>query len=266
MRQINSTELGQIHDLFKPLEHHLLIRSLFNGGLIANILCDEGSQPSAGLIAYNNRFIFGGDPQNRSFNKDLFDHFHGTILPMRKGEGFLATFTSDTWLDTLNEMFNGCELITAPRLYFEAAPAKDYEALLPEGFSIQHVTQEFMNSDTKGLEALREEMCSERTSVDDFLSKSFGLCPTYENQLAGWCLSEYNTSHACEIGIATFEPHQRKGVATTITKAFLAEAARRGYQKVGWDCWERNQASVATARKAGFSQIHREQAMVVILK
>ena len=101
--------------------------------------------------------------------------------------------------------------------------------------------------------------------MDDFFSKSFGLIPVYENQVAGWCLSEYNTGDHCEIGIATLEPHQRKGIATILTKAFLAEAAQRGYRHVGWDCWERNEASASTARKAGFTLTHHEQAMVIIL-
>ncbi|NJC97160.1 MAG: hypothetical protein C3F07_02645 [Anaerolineales bacterium] len=256
----------QVHGLFQSLEHHLLIRALFEGNLVAKIFTDDKPRPRAGSIAYNSRFILGGDPDNESFNKDIAAYFREAVLPSCNGEGFLVTFTSDAWIPTLNMLFAGNEIILAPRLYLEIMPDQNLAVKLPEGFSIQPVAMDLMKSDMEGLEALREEMCSERTSVEDFLEKSFGVCPVYENQIVGWCLSEYNTGDRCEIGIATLQPHQRKGIATAITRAFLIEAAKRGYQRVGWDCWERNQASVATARKVGFEKKHREQAMVIIPK
>jgi RimJ/RimL family protein N-acetyltransferase len=251
-------------ELFRPLEHHLLISALFENNLNAQLIVDNDSQPHSGLIAYNSRFIFGGDPKQSTFNADLHRHFIETVIPSRNGDGFLVAFTSEAWIPTLDAIFSDYEVIHAPRLYFEILPDPALEITLPEGFSLQHVTPELLASNIGGLDALREEMCSERTSIDDFFDKSFGLCPVYENQLAGWCLSEYNTDNCCEIGITTLEPHQRKGIATILTKAFLVEAAQRGCHRVGWDCWERNVASVATARKAGFTLIQHEQAMVVI--
>jgi RimJ/RimL family protein N-acetyltransferase len=76
-------------------------------------------------------------------------------------------------------------------------------------------------------------------------------------------MSEYNVSDRCEIGIATAEKYQRKGIATLVTWSFLAEAHRRGYTRVGWDCWTRNEASGATARKAGFTLVEEYPATVV---
>ena len=266
MIEIPISTTPQVPGLFQPLEHHLLIRALFEGNLIAKMFADGKHQPKAGLIAYNSRFVLGGDPNNESFNKDIAAYFRETVLPSRNGEGFLVTFTSDAWIPTLKTLFAGNEIIIAPRLYFEITPDQNLEVNLPERFSIQPVVTELMKSNMEGLETLREEMCSERASVEDFLEKSFGVCSVYENQIVCWCLSEYNTGDRCEIGIATLQPHQRKGIATAITKLFLIEAAKRGYQRVGWDCWERNEASVATARKAGFEKKHREQAMVIIPK
>lgn len=250
-------------ELFTPLEHHLLIRSLFENDLEAKLITDNEAHPRAGLIAYNNRFIFGGDPALESFNKSLYRYFHEIVIPARNGAAFLTMFTPDSWLGTLQEIFKEHETFSAARLSFEITPIRA-EINFPEGYSLQEVTTELLASNTNGLDELREEMGSERTSVEDFLAKSFGLCLVYENQIAAWCLSEYNTQGRCEIGIATQEPHQRKGIATALTNAFLNEAAQRGYQHVGWDCWEKNIASAATARKAGFTLTHREQAMVVV--
>jgi RimJ/RimL family protein N-acetyltransferase len=266
MINIDPTEYPNTRELFKALEHHALIHALFENNLKAQVLVDNVSGPRSGLIAYNSRFHFGGDPTRSAFNADLHRHFSETVIPARNGEAFLAMFTSDTWIPTLNEVFHDHELILAPRLLFETTPAPVTAAMaLPDGFSLSQVSPELLASKIGGLDILREEMCSERTSVDDFLARSFGLCLIYENRVAGWCLSEYNTGDRCEIGIATLEPYQRKGIATCMTKAFLAEAAQRGYHHAGWDCWEKNIASSATARKAGLTLTQCEQAMVVIV-
>lgn len=250
-------------ELFAAQEHHALIRAFFANDLDAQLLVDDESNPRCGLIPYNGRFTFGGAPR-ADFNADLRRYFIETIFPARKGEPFVAIFSSEDWIPALGEIFNGHELILAPRLYFEAEPQRAADISLPAGFILREVTRELLASDIGGLDTLREEMCSERKSVDDFLAHSFGLCPVYENQIAGWCLSEYNTSDSCEIGIATLEPHQRRGIATALTRSFLTEAFKRGYRRVGWDCWERNIASVASARKAGFSLVKREQVMIVV--
>jgi RimJ/RimL family protein N-acetyltransferase len=102
--------------------------------------------------------------------------------------------------------------------------------------------------------------------VDDFLDQSFGLCPVYDEEVAGWCLSEYNIDDRCEMGIATLENHQRKGIATLETRYFLNEAHRLGYRRIGWDCWKNNIASGATARKAGLHLVEEYPASVVVFE
>ncbi len=266
MIQLSSHEAQNARAMFSPLEHHTMIYALFENNLEAKLFVDNASQPTAGMIAYKNRYAFGGDPNQKAFNADIARYFDETELPPRKGRAFLASFTSDAWIQTLQTLFPDDEVIVAPRLYLEITPEPSTPPALPDGFSLHAVTPEFLSSSIGGMEALVEEIHSERTSPEDFFAKGFGICPVYENQIAGWCLSEYNTHDRCEVGIATLEPHQRKGIATTLTKIFLNEAAQRGIRHVGWKCWERNEASVATARKAGFNFVHREQAVIVIYK
>ena len=54
---------------------------------------------------------------------------------------------------------------------------------------------------------------SERPSVADFLARSFGYCLVHENQIIGWCMSEYNNGNRCELGIETAAPFRRRGLA-----------------------------------------------------
>lgn len=266
MIQLSPNEAQVARAIFAPLEHHTMVYAFFENNLEAKLFVDNASQPTAGMIAYKNRYAFGGDPNQNAFNAGILQHFAETELAPRKGRAFLASFTSDAWIQTLQTLFQDDEVIIDSRLYLQITPEQNTPPALPDGFSLHAVTPEFLSSGIGGMDLLVEEIHSERTSPEDFFAKGFGICPVYENQIAGWCLSEYNTNDRCEVGIATLEPHQRKGIATTLTKIFLNEAAQRGIHHVGWKCWEQNQASVATAYKAGFSLVHREQAVVVIYK
>jgi RimJ/RimL family protein N-acetyltransferase len=119
------------------------------------------------------------------------------------------------------------------------------------------------------LDQLREEMCSERPSVEEFLAHSFGVCLVDEQagELAGWCLSEYNYGGCCEVGIEVLEEYQRRGLGTLLTRSLLAEAfGRHSMQRVGWHCLEANTASGATARRAGLRLAQRYDAAVVLLQ
>jgi GNAT superfamily N-acetyltransferase len=198
----------------------------------------------------------------------MANRFADELIPAQRAAGndaYLFCFLGDEWKTTLEAMFRTLKVYHDERQYYQISDFRPSAAPpLPEGFSMPMVSPEFLASGIAGLEQIREEMCSERRSVDDFLEHSFGLCPVYDKEVAGWCLSEYNIGDRCEIGIATAEKHQRKGLATLSTQYFLAEAHRRGYTRVGWDCWKRNEASAATARKAGFTLIEEYPALVVV--
>jgi len=254
--------------LFHTLENHLMVEAYFEGHLpAARLLVDDPAAPRAGFLNYNGRMVFAGDPALADFSAALGQSLTAEIVPAMLAQGQEAALLvfGEGWKTTLETIFAGFKLYGGQRLYFETDPqsAKNSTAL-PPGFRMRPVDQALLASELHGLEALREEMCSERTSVEDFLEHSFGLCPVFGNELAGWCLSEYNSGDRCEIGIATLEPYQRRGLATSLTQAFLAEARQRGYRRVGWDCWERNTASAATAQKAGLRLVEAYPALVAV--
>ena len=126
-------------------------------------------------------------------------------------------------------------------------------APVPRGYEFREVTKELLFENLKNTEELREEMRSERPSVEDFLAKSFGICAVKGRELARWCLSEYNNSSGCEIGIGVLGEHKRKGLALAMTSEFVKRAREKGYAEIGWDCHRQNAASWHTAIKAGFS-------------
>jgi GNAT superfamily N-acetyltransferase len=109
------------------------------------------------------------------------------------------------------------------------------------------------------LDDLREEMCSERPTVDDFLAHSLAVCVAHGNDLVAWCLSEYDNGTMgrgrCEMGIFTHEAHRRKGLATAAALALAGRLHARGTRYIGWHCWRSNKASGATALRVGMELV-----------
>jgi RimJ/RimL family protein N-acetyltransferase len=108
-----------------------------------------------------------------------------------------------------------------------------------------------------------DEMRSERPTAEDFLEKSFGFCAVAGNEIAGWCMSEYNTGDRFEIGVETVEEHRRRGLALQTSKATISHGAARGYRLVGWHCWADNTASNKLAQALGFSHVCEYPAYVL---
>ena len=137
---------------------------------------------------------------------------------------------------------------------------------LPAGYRLAEVDAELVaNHSLQNHASLLEEMCSERSSVDDFLAKSFGLCLINDEALVGWCLSEYNNQRGCEIGIEILEPYQRQGLGSALASAFIQLAQKRGIKSIGWHSWEANLPSVALAKKLGFQLLEKDRVFVLKL-
>ena len=270
MPEISPTQNQFARPLFHTLERsHALVTACFEGCATARLFVDHVAAPQSGVIVCNSRVLCAGDASRIDFLDEMARIFSNELIPAHRARGndaYLVYASGEAWNTALQHLFSGCQLFRGTRQYYEITdfvPQPDLH--LPDGFSMQLITPEFLSSEVMGLDAVREEMCSERVSVNDFLARSFGLCPVYANEVAGWCMSEYNVGDRCEIGIATTPKYQRQAVATLTTWSFLTEAYRRGYRRVGWDCWTRNVASVATARKAGFTFIEEYPAVVVEL-
>jgi len=268
MPEIFSRDLNPARRLFHEMEgSHALVTSFFEGCTTARLFVDDVAKPRTGVLICNGRVLIAGDATRTDFIEEMAATFSGELIPAHRSSGndaYLVCTSGDGWNTAIQELFHGSQFYYGDRQYYEItnfASKPDLE--LPIDFSMHLITPEFLSSDVAGLDAVRDEMCSERASVDDFLARSFGLCPVNSNEVAGWCMSEYNVGDRCEIGIATAEKHQRKGIATLVTWHFLAEAHKRGCTRVGWDCWTRNVGSVATARKAGFKLMEEYPATVV---
>ena len=257
MERLTPTQFGAAAPALAALDHNLAVRAVLAGRVPGEVWVDNAARPSLAVVRSKLRGFIGGGagPGEAAAVAALL---RDTVLPEAQAAGLpglMAHATDAAWAAGLDEALGELLPDSGARQYYEYAVTPDEAgAALPDGFALRAVDADLLaDPHLTGLDELREEMCSERESVAAFLAESFGVCAVQGDALAGWCLSEYNLGDRCEVGIATAPPYQRRGLATAMTRSFLAQAAAHGVRRVGWHCWTRNLGSAATARKAGFS-------------
>lgn len=260
MQELKYGEYERVRPLFRKMDMHLPLQAILAGKVNAPIFVDSAMNPQSALTWSGHHFYLAGAPGNNDFiaeaRRIFLEKF--ALRSQKSGiEAYQVFYPSAGWENTISAMLLGKYPIKAPREYYAFKSSRlDWKALLPAGVSLRNVDAAFLlERNWKGLGLLTDEMLSERESIEEFLAKSFGLCAVLGDDLIGWCLSEYNTGHRCEIGIATREAHQRKGLATAMAVAFIELARARDVARVGWHCNASNVASGRTALKAGFEKV-----------
>ena len=257
------TGYDKVRPLFQSLDHHLAVSAILENSAPAAVYVDDPARPAAAFTWTGYRYFLAGSPQQTEFNQQVGALLAGTIAPQALASGRemaeLKTGSSEWEASIRNTILPGHELIRGQRQYLRfAALRHDWRKRLPSGFRLDFVTADLLaRTDLAHLDDLREELCSERLSVEDFLARSFGLVAINDQDasLAGWCTSEYNSDNRCEVGIGVLEPYQRRGLATAMGSAFVEHALNCGVTQIGWHCWARNLPSVATALAIGYEKV-----------
>ena len=233
------------------------LTALAEGRLAGELWADDATSPRIALARVHNKLLLasplpaetivaacGPWLMDMAYQRTVEDGADAALLFWDGPDGRAA------WEQALA----GRHPIYAAQECYSAPTVKVRRADPPAGYELAPVDAALLEQNLPHTDALRHEMCSERPSVEDFLRRSFGVAAVHQGALAGWCLSEYNCSQGCEIGIEVLEEHQRKGLAVAMVSAFAGEAARRGVGQIGWLCQQSNEASSATARSAGLQR------------
>jgi GNAT superfamily N-acetyltransferase len=261
-KMLHTLEVGEyekVRPIFRDMGHHLILESVITGLTRAAVYVDNLEQPQAVLCRYKDRFYLAGDP-TPAFTDAMKALFDDAVYPQGRAEGreaFVLYYVGERWEAAIQAVLDGHRPQQYQRSYFELTSlSNDAGSALPPGMVVHAIDKALLaQTHLQGLDELVEEIQSERDSVDDFLSKSFGVCAVVGDSIAGLCTSEFNTGTRCEVGIMTMEAHQRQGVATALGRALAGKAFSRGITQIGWHCWTRNTPSVATALKIGFRHV-----------
>jgi GNAT superfamily N-acetyltransferase len=255
------------HDVLAPLVpdemEHLAVSAIVAGAAHGHAYVDDVVAPSVALLSphWGRLYLLGRSrPAVVGVLRETLAEQVWPAALEAGSQAFSLTYPPD-WQPVMAQVLEGRSTVLAERQHYRwpssaPAPSEIEHHPLPDGFSLRLVDERLVTGESlAGLALLWEEMVSERASVDDFLARSFGIVAVCERQLAGWCLSEYNLDGRCEVGIATLEPYQRRGLATAMGRAFLRHAVSQGIREIGWHCWKRNVASAATALKIGLAHV-----------
>ena len=257
---IEPSNYARLQPLFARASIHLALAAVLDGSVAASVYVDNASHPQSALVIAGHRFFLLGRLDQPGFNQSIQEFFDQMVFPHGLAAGeelFVLYFDDSGWESSIETIFQGKYPLLAPREYYQLnlngePPRVDF----PPDFSLRSVDKRLLaSSNLAHLDHLREELCSERANEEDFLAQSFGISLVHEDELAGWCLSEYNTGSCCEVGIETSEAFQKRGLGTAMTREFARQAYQRGITTIGWHCFTRNLPSAATARKAGFAKI-----------
>jgi RimJ/RimL family protein N-acetyltransferase len=260
LEELKPAQFRSVQGLFDAMGYHLAVNSIFAGQTPARIFVDDTAHPSVALAWAGHRFHLAGSPHNADFNTRLGNLFSEMVYPFALAHGeimFTLYYAPEQWADKIESLLPGKFPMRAARQYYAFPttylPRSEWRSMLPSGISLHNVDEAILaQTHLQRLDELREEMCSERPSVQDFMDKSFGVCLVRGDELAGWCLSEYNSPERCEVGIETALPYRKQGLGTLMTLALVELARSKGVREVGWHCYASNTASIATALKAGF--------------
>jgi GNAT superfamily N-acetyltransferase len=260
MHELPAAEYHRARPLFQAMDYHLGVNAILEGTLPAKIYTDHPLHPQVALTWTQHRFYAAGSEDNDQLNKALIRFFTETAWPQAQeaGEKMLVLYYEPGhWEPKL-------DATKAQRHFYRFKELRyDWRTLLPQGFVLQFVDQALLDrKHLKNLDELTEEVCSWFGSVHDFLDRYFGLCVLHGDEIAGWCLSEYNGVDRCEVGLITIEPYRQRGLATVMASALVEHALSRGISYIGWHCYASNVASSATALKVGFEKV-RDYAVYV---
>lgn len=259
MYALEPSDYDEARSLFQPMHHHLAVTAIVEGSVPTQIYVDHPTHPRAALTWNHCRFYLVGEPNNEQFNQAIRQLFTETIYPqaLQAGEDlFVLYYEPGGWEPKIDVILKDKFPIRVERQFYTREALKnDWRARLPKGFSLKLVDRALLDDGRlKNLAYLTAEMCSERQSAEDFLEKSFGVCLVRDDEIVGWCLSEYNSADRCEVGIETRADYRRRGLATVMASTLVEQALSRGISQIGWHCYASNTASVATALKVGFEK------------
>jgi len=216
-------------DALSPLKNHAAVGSILNGLTDSRVFVDNRDHPRCSLTWTKSRIYLSG-----------------------KLSGEAAQRAAET---IRNKIEHDSKRRGARNYYELDVGTREWSEVGIDGYRLEVIDRRFLDSSYENLDKVREEMCSERGSVEEFLEKSVGVCGVAGDEVASWCMSEYNHGDRYEIGIATAEKHRRQGLATATADALMRLCLGRGFSRVGWHCWNRNTPSNRTAQGLGFTLV-----------
>ncbi len=263
--ELKFDDFHKIRSLFTRSKHlKFTIGAVIAGNSPMSVWVDNEETPkSAFLWDHSHCYYFGGDAGNRDFCDAVENMLNNIIIPKVinvNREVFKIEYSPKEWELILKEILRDKFPFKISRKFFSLATPliPHWRDLLPSDFDIKRIDRNLLESDTKNVERIIDEITECWYSVDDFLTKGFGFCLIYNREerkeVQGWCTGEYFSEGKCGIGIETFQGYRKRGLATVMASTFVEHCLSVNIHP-HWDASADNHASIRVAEKVGFRQI-----------
>jgi len=265
--KLEPSEYSHALTALQGVEHALAVNAVIEHKAPGWIAVDQHETPQIVLASAPGAHYLIGDYQNPAFNQALVQLIVGEILPHAKEDGwavFNLHYFPNGWETVLDDIF--ADMVVAKnyqRLFRFRQRQIDWQTLIPPGFTMRKIEPSLLSeTHIKNIESLRERCEDYRDSWEIFFEDgSFGYCLIHDENIAGWCVSDYVIENHCELSLHTDEKYRRKGVATLTAAAAVDYCLANGLTDIVWNCWSHNIASAAAARKVGFEEILQHHAI-----
>lgn len=241
----------------------VFIDAFFEGRQIGRLFVDDPEQPSGALLCRSYDYFPTGEPTPslRRFIADapsepgVFD----TLADLRiaRQEPTIAFYgfvpVTAAWRAALLEDLPGLETIgrRAFRLSPEhAGSARQRVPRLPDGFTLRPIDRELARRLDEELDELIALFWGD---YDRYASDGFGTCVMAGDKIASINFANAVSERDANIGVVTVEHYRRRGLATAVSLATIAQAHERGLT-ANWDCDAVNTASGQLAERLGFTE------------
>ncbi|MDH3592926.1 MAG: GNAT family N-acetyltransferase, partial [Planctomycetota bacterium] len=129
---------------------------------------------------------------------------------------------------------------------------RDWRERVPDGFEIVPVDGALLEQTQLGNHGAVAAWVGTWRSNEDFLARGLGYVLRTVDTVAAWCIADCVSQDSCEIGIGTDPRFRRRGFATLVAAAAVAQASNRNYDRIGWHCLASNTGSRRVAERIGF--------------
>jgi RimJ/RimL family protein N-acetyltransferase len=230
---------------------NLAVESILGGKTAARMFVDDVLEPHAAMTWTGHRLYIAGHIEDSGFRETLREEYINENNP-----GMFIAYCGPEAIEGVERLLSSYRVKRRSRFYYTVNPSTHkWVVKPPKGYVIKPITGALLARNFVNTERVIEEMTSERSSVEEFLEKSFGFVAVYGGEIACWCMSEYNIESRCEVGVETTSEHRRSGLAGLVAGAMFGYAASVGVKLIGWHCWADNFASVATAEKLHLARV-----------
>lgn len=260
MYRINE-EFEKVKKLLASNNKKFVFDSIIEGNTQGRIYVNSKDSPELYVIFDGGNFVLylGGETDNHEEYEKCVNYIRESILTedlKEFGEWITISYTSNIWKNTLLDVLKGLTIEQDNRvLYKYNLVNTPHDNELDLFFQVKAIDENILNnSELENIEELLDEIIGMWGNTEEFVKNGFGYCALYGEKLISWCTGEFFSEKTCGIGIYTIEEERKKGVASAVTKCFVAECSNRGLVPY-WDSWDDNVSSIKVAEKVGFDKV-----------